>query len=1452
MSIADAQSVDDESGRLPFITVAIGASAGGVEALTRLFANSPTDGGCAYVVVMHLPAERESLLAHLLSRATTMQVQQVQDGMALAPDCVYVGPPAHYVEVRRGQLCLVPIGPRPPKPSSVDRLLASLAVDQRERAIGVVLTGSDADGALGIKAIKAEGGLTIAQTPDSAAHPGMPRSAVATGVVDLQLPIEEIPGAIARYVADAGPRGAVESQPILSTLPAILEALLDQTGLDFRGYKTPMLHRRVRRRMGLTRTRDLEAYLLKLRSAPEEASALATDFLISVTEFFREPESWEVLEHDILPELLDRKTPGDAVRVWVPACATGEEAYGLAMVFLEQPAMAERRLRLQVFGTDIDRPALEVCRKGRYPQTIEHTVSPARLQRFFVKQGEEYQVRKELRDTLLFAPQNVVSDPPFSHMDLVTCRNLLIYMEPHLQRRVLQMFHFALEADGILTLGKSETVGQQTALFSPTSQRARVYRRIGATRTSGLKPSTAPSWRPDEAGRATPPAQRDGEYAALVREALAGQRAAAAILTNREGRCLYFHGKAQPFLDLPEGVPTTDVYAMLRQELRPTMRAALHKAAHANARVELVSPLGLPEGELPVRVTVSPVMSPGQDLMLATFELLDAEEHAALPVLSSDEASALRALEQELRDTKRELRTTIEELESTNEELKVANEEAMSMNEELQSANEELETSKEELQSVNEELITVNNQLQEKVLELEAVNDDLGNLLSSTHTPTLFLDRQLRIKRYTPAATRLFRLIATDLNRPLADIAGRTDTASLLDDARAVLHNLAPREQEVRSDNGEYFLRRTLPYRTLEDRIDGIVVTFTDISEIKRAAEGLHRYAAVSHASNDAIIVHDLQGGILAWNAAAQVMYGHAEADVLNTNITQLLPPEARSAYAQQMERLLAGARLQGIESIRQRRDGSTLEVSSTISLVHDAEGRPAEIALIERDVTPKKRAEAVLRESEQRFRSLADGAPALMWMCDGAGVIEFANREFATVVGFTPQQLSGRRWVELLHPDEKQKVLELLQQGRDEKRIEATVQLRTARHEFRWMKAALIRRDDGSGLIGSMVEIDTQVRAERDLRLANKRKDEFLAMLGHELRNPLVPIRNAAELLNHVQSDDARVSWVRNTLVRQVEHVTRLVDDLLDISMITRSTMRLHREPADLGHVVRRAVESSNTLMQRKRHRFEWQLAPEALWVDADAIRLTQVFENLLTNAAKYSDEGGEIRLEVRQDGAEAVVTVTDDGLGISPEMLPRVFDLFVQDERAIDRSQGGLGIGLSLVRHLVQLHGGQVTVHSEGIGRGSEFVVRLPLIPAASAPPPTLSAEESLGGRVLIVDDDADGAESMQMLLESLGYDVRYAANLTEALQAGREFRPQIVLLDIAMPEADGYEVAARLRALPEMAHNPAYLALSGFGQPDDLRKSAAAGFARHFVKPVNPADLTQFMQTLLGQAG
>ncbi len=852
-----AQPVDDEQPpRLPFPVVGIGASAGGLEAVSEFLKAMRPDGGMAFVLVQHLPPDRESQMAEILARHTAMPVAQVEDGMAVEPDHLYVIRPGRVLTMREGRLHLgPPLGTRRAANRPIDDFFRSLAEEQRERAVCVVMSGLGSNGTAGAQAVKAVGGLCIAQDPETAQFPPMPRHLIDAGYADCVLAPADIPDVLLAYAEHPYARGGRESDAQSAVgrevdhLRDILALLRTRTRQDFSGYKKPTVLRRVQRRMGLTRTEDVGDYARLLRQTPTEVAALADDLLIHVTGFFRDPEAWEALRRHVVAPLVDARASGSSVRAWVAACSSGEEAYSLAMLLVEEAERAGKELDIKVFATDLAERALAHARAGVYPGGIESDVTPERLERFFTPDDSVYRVRADLRECVVFAPQNVLQDPPFSRLDIVTCRNLLIYLEPPVQQRLLALVHFGLVEGGALFLGSSETIAGADDMFVAIDKKARIFRRIGPTR-HGLAEFPLPRAfagrgegegkpGPGRAGGAQPSIEQ------LTQRALLKGHTPPAVTVDRQHRVHYFHGDTRAFLQQPHGEPTRDLLVLAREGIAGAVRVALHRATAHGERVTVLDGWAEVEPGRRVRVAVvaspvAPEPAPNEKPGPPEYFVISFEERGDFaPSAPSGQTAEGAESPDALRGLRAELQRTVEELQSSNEELRASNEEVMSINEEFQAANEELETSREEMQSLNEELTTVNAQLRAKVEEHLAASSDLASLLSSTDIAVLFLDTAFRIRRYTPAVRGLLDLIASDVGRPLAALARRFDDPHLDDDARAVLERLVPIEREVAAADGRYFLRRVLPYRTADNRIDGLVVTFVDISARKTAEEAL-------------------------------------------------------------------------------------------------------------------------------------------------------------------------------------------------------------------------------------------------------------------------------------------------------------------------------------------------------------------------------------------------------------------------------------------------------------------------------------------------------------------------------------------------------------------------------------------------------------------------------------
>jgi len=840
-------------GNPTFSIVGIGASAGGLKAIRSFFAALPAEPGMAFVVVQHLSPDHESALADLVQTQTQMTVSQIDAHAGVVPNRVYVIPPGKYLEIDRGRLQLVaPVHERG-RASAIDHFFRTMAEDIGERAVAIVLSGTGSDGTLGLKAVKERGGLTMAQDPVESEYDGMPRSAVVTGLVDIVGTAAELAGELVR-MRDAASQIDV-SVPEWSTeraLKSIFAYLRQRTGHDFSDYKPSTIRRRLRRRLQVHGIESLTEYASFLRKTPSEAGALLRDFLISVTQFFRDPEAFEVLEHDVIPSLFEGRDRHDAVRVWVAGCATGEEAYSIAMLLCEERDRLDRHTEIQVFATDIDDDALAVARDGRYPTAAVGDVAPDRVRRFFDEEPNGVRIKPGLRDCVLFAHHNLLSDPPFSRLDLVSCRNVLIYLNRAVQERVLTSFHYGLRPEAVLFLGSAEGIDVLSRGFSEIDKSVRIYRRrdvnLGPARLGGL----APPRRVDPA--APPPAvERPTGLVERYQDWTLAAYAPPRLLVDDQHEVTHVFGRAGDYLHDGEGPISNQVVDKVLHGFRTDLRAALYRAfSHGEVTDTSFRRIEVGGEERVVRLHVGPAAGPAEadGVVEVVFIELDPASVAALGVASHDLAAegasedpAMARLEEEVRQTRERLQATIEEQETSNEELKASNEELQSMNEELQSTTEELETSREELQSMNEELHTVNQELKVKVEELTRTNSDLNNLIASTQIATLFLDRDLRVQRYTPVAATLFNLIPGDVGRPFDHVTHHLAHDGLADLVRGVIDTLRPVEEEIEGEGRRWYVFRAFPYRTVDDRIEGAVVTVIDVSAQKYAEQEAARRA---------------------------------------------------------------------------------------------------------------------------------------------------------------------------------------------------------------------------------------------------------------------------------------------------------------------------------------------------------------------------------------------------------------------------------------------------------------------------------------------------------------------------------------------------------------------------------------------------------------------------------
>jgi two-component system CheB/CheR fusion protein len=958
-----------------FPIVGIGASAGGLAAFEAFFSALPADVdlGMAFVLVQHLAPDHKSILAEIVRRYTKMQVFEVMDGMTVQRNCAYIIPPNCDMAFSNGALTLSPPAAPRGQRLPIDSFFRSLAEDQRERAVCIVFSGTGSDGTLGARAIKGAGGMVMAQNPESTEYDGMPRSVIATGLVDYVLPPAEMPAALIAYAhllcgtprLRAPPTSTAEQQ-----IKKVLDLLRTRTGHDFSQYKQSTIRRRVERRMAVHQIEQLDRYVAYLEETPGEGTALFRDLLIGVTNFFRDPEAFEALQAQVIARLVADKPPDSVIRVWVTACSTGEEAYSIAILLRETLEAQKKRCRVQVFATDIDARAIEVARAGAYPASIAADLTPERLAgNFSISEDGNARIHKAVRDLLVFSEQDVTRDPPFSKLDLISCRNLMIYMGAELQKKLIPLFHYALNPAGALFLGTSETVGEFGNLFSVLDRKEKIYQRrddvygtphlaFGEVRTSSEM----------QAGRGGPrktAGARARSFRELAERALLEESPVAAIVDG-SGDLVYLHGHTGQYLEPAPGEIDVNILKMAREGLRHELTNALHHAVSTKQRVVRPGLRIKTHDEFTlVDLTVRPVSESLQTagdppLFLVTFAPPPVVPAPPESPVASDAArgesapadARLIELMRELRTKDEYLHATQEEMQTSNEELKSSNEELQSTNEELQSTNEELETSKEELQSVNEELATVNAELQSKVSDLSRVNNDMNNLLAGTGIGTVFIDNQLRIRRFTPAITQFINLIQTDVGRPLGHtVSNLLGYDRLVADVQAVLDTLTPSKLEVQTRAGLWFLLQIRPYRTSENVIEGAVLTFTEVTALKEEQTGrlLRSLAGALRDARDAILVQDLEGRILAWNPGAVRMYGWSEAEALAMNVRALIPPGQREEALAVIERVSRAEVLEPYRTQRLARTGELIDITLAATALVNGTGTVYAIATTER-----------------------------------------------------------------------------------------------------------------------------------------------------------------------------------------------------------------------------------------------------------------------------------------------------------------------------------------------------------------------------------------------------------------------------------------------------------------------------------------------------------------------
>ena len=1336
----DPEERSSNKSTLAFPIIGIGASAGGLTALQRFLPAFEPDTGMAFVVVMHLAPDRESMLGTILQRDCRMPVVTVTERTQIEADHVYVISPALALEMSDGHLSVAPQTAIEKRRRAIDTFFRSLAFAHRERAIGIVLSGSGDDGAQGLKRLKETGGVAIAQSPEDAEFNSMPNAAIESGAVDFVLPVAEMPSKLtalwnnARSIqlpdppADLDVQRSSPSAEMLAeeALQSIKALLRERTGHDFANYKRGTVLPRLERRMQVRSVPDLVSYRKLLESDKNETHALLQDMLISVTNFLRDPAAFESLSNS-LKEQVKNQSRTEPYRAWIAGCATGEEAYSVAIVL--QETLHDSRRPITIFASDIDQRAITAARVGLYPGSITADLNERRLRDFFKADPQGFRVTKTIRDCIVFSVHNMLGDAAFTRMDLICCRNVLIYLNREAQEQVLKSFHFALQPGGLLFLGSAETADACPHLFEALDKSNRVYRVITVKGVRQLPPlpSRVPVIEPLPVHQEI--AVTANRPLALLHERVLRELSPASILVDSDDTVLHVSERAFHLLRLPEGAPTSKLMALARVELRAELRAVISRA-FATGKSAGSAPISLQiNGQahwVVLSARPSKQVAP-QGLVLVVFDEFE-ENLAPDGQPGATRNPVIEALETELQETQNRLRGMVGESTTSTEELRASNEELQTINEELRSTTEELETSREELHALNEELSTVNAELTIRIDEAAKANDDFQNLMTSVDIGTVFVDRQMLLKRFTPQAASLFNLLPADIGRPLMDIRHRLDYEALSDDISDVLRDLKRVDREVRSDRGRWYMVQIAPYRTTEDKIEGAVIALVDVTARRNAEDQLRaterRMARVAESMRDyAIITMDAQGVMESWSKGAERIFGYTEEEAVGQPFLTLFVPEERQTGEAQneLQRAMTSGRCDD-DRWHLRKDGQRIFCSGITTPMH-LDGRHG-FAKIARDIT-----DVEVRE-QRRNQALAS------------------------------ERIAGEK-----------------------------------------------------------------------LQQANTLKDQFLAMVSHELKNPLSIIQMNAQLLSHAPgiASNPRMLRSAHSIVSAVSSQSQLVNDLLELSRANVGKVTLAPAVVDVADLVRNVLDAARSDALAKGIALVDRIESAPMFVDP--IRIEQIVWNLVGNAIKFTPDGGTLEVTLASKDFVVKLEVADSGIGIKADELPHIFDMFRQAGNAATLSAGGLGIGLALVKQLAELHHGSVEAQSSGIGRGTTFKVKLPRVMGKSDSQDVANNIVLAGARLLVIDDDPDYLYAFAELLTRQGALVTAATNAEDGLAHAKQSQFDLITTDAVMSGHDGFWLQAQLAGDPATSNIPVF-AITGIGR----LKALAAGFKVALDKPLD----------------
>ncbi|MEO1094423.1 MAG: chemotaxis protein CheB [Cyanobacteria bacterium J06638_28] len=1502
---------DNASSPDSFFVVGVGASAGGIQALESFFAHLPERPRAAFVVVQHLSPDFKSMMTEILQRHTAMTVHQIDDGTSIKAGTVYVLPPGKNAVIQNRKLHLLD---RPGHLNyPINLFFESLAKEFAEHAIAVIFSGGGSDGTGGLQSVSRAGGVALVQSPETAQFGSMPISAISSGFVDKILSPEELAQAVYDIVQFVGNQvhdaGNDEGFVTQAQLHQIIELLADHEDIDFSDYKVNTLRRRIHHRCALTRCGTVDDYLRLLQNESEERKLLRQSLLIGATRFFRDVHPWQSIAHEVLPQLLANLNNGQQLRIWVSACATGEEAYSLAIIVDEAIAQSGKQIQLKLFATDIDSQALAIAAKGRYPGTLADSITPERLDRYFKHQNGYYQVKQFLREMLIISPHDLTRNPGFSRMHLVTCRNVLIYMQTQLQEQVLRLLHFTLMPKGFLLLGSSENLGSFSDEFDTLNAKWKLYQK----RETGNRflPNTSPQ--PSLAilqptrqlqNRRTQNERLEKQFTALLRHCFE-ERLATCLLVNSENELERIFYNSAELLTLTTGEARLQVTEFVPPEVKLPLETSMSRARREHDTV-LYNDIRVNRNgqEHSINLKVGDYEDGDTGQLIIILEMTAATTPSEQTYDLNNEITAhVNNLQHELQQTRENLQVTIEELETTNEEQQATNEELLASNEELQSTNEEL-------QSVNEELYTVNTEHQNKIRELTQLNGDIDNLLRSTEIGVVFIDCDFNIRKFTPVVTDIINIRMMDIDRPLSHFTHTLQNVELEGFVHQVLSSEHAAEQEVYNQrNGDTLLMRGNPYVRSDGDRDGVVLSFVKINELKQVQAELEETNSVLEniytASPVGFALLDENLRFLRINKTLSAINGIPPEATIGKTVREVLPNEVgQLAYNLHRQVLETGKPIRNrlIEGTLQEDEGLHAWTASyfPVALHNGQRGVAAAVT----DITDLRNAEQALEESQKFISRISESTPGIIYIYDLlAAQIVYLNATVTSLLGYTVDAIMQMEDVvrELVHVDDLGALQAYLDHLVESNHVVETVELRVRQKDNKWrwleMRSVVFSRTETGDIqqvLGIATDISQRKQAEQNMKRqkksledaiakaqaansANQAKSEFLANMSHEIRTPMNLILGTGELLSRTKLAQ-RQQDLLNVLQNNGKVLLTLINDILDLSKLEAQELKIESYAFNLQRSLNILVEPFQYQAKQKGLTLTVEIAPTVpQTIIGDEFRLQQVLRNLLSNAFKFT-ETGQIRIEVaiaESSPAKSTVQieaphpihltfrVIDTGIGIDAEIQTKLFEPFIQADTSTTRQYGGTGLGLTICRRIVELMHGQIGVNSQP-NQGATFWLTIPCATTESAAPeiskpepdelnPVTSLKNSQT-RILVVEDNLDNRELLAMMLEELGYPT------VEMVEDGQAFLDKmatqqtaepdykLVFMDCQMPYLDGYEATKQFRQRELGNQHTLIVGLTANAMRGDREKCLEAGMDDYLSKPIELDTLADILERWL----